>query len=32
MKTEPRRKERAMKTTKEMEQLLERMPVGMFWI
>ena len=28
MKTEPRRKERAMKTSREMEILLERMPVG----
>jgi Pyridoxamine 5'-phosphate oxidase len=28
MKTELRRKERAMKTSREMELLLERMPVG----
>ncbi|HQN20458.1 MAG TPA: pyridoxamine 5'-phosphate oxidase family protein, partial [Syntrophobacteraceae bacterium] len=28
MKTVPRRKERAMKTSREMELLLERMPVG----
>jgi uncharacterized protein len=28
MKTEPRRKDRAMKTPREMELLLERMPVG----
>jgi hypothetical protein len=28
MGTEPRRKDRTMKTTQEMELLLERMPVG----
>ena len=28
MRTEPRRKERTMKTSWEMELLLERMPVG----
>ena len=28
MRTELRRKERAMKTSREMELLLERMPVG----